>query len=378
MKRKTIWRIRGRAIASLALGGAMVTSLCLLLPESAAQGAGSSSFIPAATAAAFKEITGLTALSAPATMAQLGSRVAQYVATPKSILEKTPVTVKATKGKKIALLICGVPVCAEFGQAATQAAHLLGWKVIDIPLGTDPQQFTDAYNTAIQDKPNMVVGSGLPRSFFNSQLLQLQKMKIPVIEWSSGITPVPGHIWVTADNPLYQAAGIMMAEYLSYYSNLKAQVLELSSVQYTMSSLFVNTLNQYGPSICPTCKFTLEEEPVTDIGSAGPIADLCQGVGEALKVAGFGSVKVITRDSGTLNFENMQLGLESAAMPLPIYETGYQIIDLAQRIFNHQSTANTRLSPEQIVTTMSNPNSTTIGADPNFKTHYKKLWKLIK
>jgi hypothetical protein len=101
-------------------------------------------------------------------------------------------------------------------------------------------------------------------------------------------------------------------------------------------------------------------------------------VGEALKVAGFGSVKVITRDSGTLNFENMQLGLESAAMPLPIYETGYQIIDLAQRIFNHQSTANTRLSPEQIVTTMSNPNSTTIGADPNFKTHYKKLWKLIK
>jgi ABC-type sugar transport system substrate-binding protein len=327
-------------------------------------------------------------------MPELKTRVAKYEASPTNILVTQPVSTKATRGKTIALLICGVPVCAEFNDAATQAANLLGWKVIRIPLGTSPQEFTNAYNLAIQDKPDMVVGSGLPRSLFSSQLDTLQQMNIPVIEWSSGITPVPGHLWVNADTPLYQASGVMLAEVLAENGNLKSHVVTFSDVQYPMTEFMVHALQQYGPQICPTCTFDLQEEPASAIGSLGPIVtaylqqhpntnyvfcgfgDLCQGVGEAIKAAGFHNVKIVTRDSSTTNFQNIKTGLEWASLPLPIYQTGYQIIDLAQRIFNNQTTANTELSPMQIVTHITDPASQTIGAVPDFKAQYQALWKL--
>ena len=329
-------------------------------------------------------------------MAELASRIAKYEAVPSKILETTPVSKKATPGKTLDVLVCGVPVCTEFNNAAAQAAALLGWKVHRIDLGTSPQDFVNAYSQAVRDKPDMVIGSGLPRSLFNTQLNQLEAMHIPVIEWSSGITPVPGKIWVTTDNPLYQASGVLLAELVAYDSQLKGQMVTYSVAQYPMTELMVHTLQQYGPKICPTCKFNLQEVPVTDIGSLGPtvtgyiqqhpgtkyvfcgFGDLCQGVGEALKAAGLSDVKVLTRDSSTTDFQNIKNGLEWAALPLPIYETGWQIIDLAQRIFNGDNTSNTRLSPLQVVmnSSISSPSSTTIGAAPDFESEYKALWQL--
>jgi len=46
----------------------------------------------------------------------------------------------------------------------------------------------------------------------------------------------------------------------------------------------------------------------------------------------------------------MANGLEAAASPLAIAQTGWQIIDLAQWIFNGDDTSKTRLEPMQIVT----------------------------
>lgn len=363
--------------------------------QSAASSGGSKeAFVSSTAAAALKEVTGEEALTAPATEAELTERVAKYTAVPSHLLQATPIAKKATSGKTLDLLVCGVPVCAEFNNAASQAASLLGWKIQKISLGVSPQEFSNAYNQAVQNKPDMVIGSGLPRTLFNTQLTELEKMNIPVIEWSSGITPVPGHLWVAADNPLYEASGMMLAEFVAADSKLKGEMVTYSVAQYPMTQIMVHTLQEYGPKICSGCKFTLEEVPVTDIGKLGPVVtgyiqqhpgtkyvfcgfgDLCQGVGEALKAAGLSSVKVLTRDSSTTDFENIKNGLEWAAMPLPIYQTGWQIIDLAQRIFNKESTEGTRLSPIQIVTSVSNPSSKTIGAAPNFEEQYKQLWKI--
>ncbi len=362
-------------------------------PQSASSAA-PGNFVSPSVASAFTEITGLKPLTAPATMAELTSRVAKYEQVPKQLLETKPVSVKATPGKNIALLVCGVPVCAEFNKAASQAASLLGWKVTRIDLGVSPQDFANAYNRAVQLKPDMVVGSGLPRSLFEKQLNELQQMNIPVIEWSSGIKPVPGHLWVATDDPLYQSAGIMTAEFLAKEGQLKANVVIANVPQYTMSTLYADTLKSYLPQICPQCKVDYHVAAVTDIGKLGPtmtgyvqqhpdtkyvvctFGDLCQGVGQALKAAGRGDVKVFTRDPGTTNYQNIQNGLEWATNPLPIGQTGWQIIDLAQRIFNGDDTSQTRLAPEQIVTQISDPSSPLIGAVPDYEAQYKALWKL--
>ena len=350
-------------------------------------------FVDSGTAAAFKEITGLDALDKPATQAELDQRVAKYEQTPSKLLQDTPVSKKATAGKNIALLVCGVPVCAEFNKAASQAASLLGWKTTRIDLGVSPEDFTNAYNRAVQLKPDAVVGSGLPRELFNKQLNQLQKLKIPVIEWSSGIKPVKDALWTATDDPLYQARGVQIAEWIAKDGQLNAPTVIFSVKQYTMSELAGHTVESYLPKICPKCTTDYQYANATDIGKLAQKAtayvqrkpntkylfctfgDLCTGVGQALKAAG-SKVKVITEDGGTTNYQNMANGLEAATSPLAIGQTGWQIIDLAQRIFNGDDTSKTRLEPMQIVTNVTDPKSALIGAVPDYQAQYKKLWKV--
>jgi ABC-type sugar transport system substrate-binding protein len=349
--------------------------------------------VNAETASAFKEITGSDALTGPTTEAALQARVAKYETTPKALLQTTPVNVKSTAGKTIALLVCGVPVCTEFGQASAVAAQKLGWKVDKINLGVSPQDIANAYNQAIADKPDVVVGSGIPRSLINKQLTTLAADNIPVIEWSSGITPVPGKLWVAVDNPLYEARGAMASELIAADANQKAHVAIFNVPQYTMSTLFAKTMQSYLPKICTGCSVSTQNEAATSIGSLGSIVtgyiqknpdtnyvvctfgDLCQGVGQALKAAGLSHIKVFTADPSTTNYQNIQNGLEWATSPLPIQQTGWQIVDLAARIFTHSSTANTRLQPVQLVTKITDPSSSTIGAVPNFESDYLSLWK---
>lgn len=351
---------------------------------------------PAATgvAAAFKEITGLEALTGQANAAELKTRVAQYQLAPTELLQTTPLAQKTTAGKTIALLVCGVPVCSEFNKAATEAATMLGWKVERIDLGVSPEAFAAAYNRAIELKPDLVVGSGLPRELFAKQLDTLATLNIPVIEWSSGIKEVPGKLWAAVDDPLYQAAGAMSAELIASDGDLKSKVVVFNVKQYTMSTMFADSFREYLTTICSACQVDYQVEAATDIGKLGQtvtgyvqrkpdtqyvvcsLSDLCQGVGQALKAAGRSDIKVFTRDPGATNYQNIANGLEWATSPLPIGQTGWQIIDLAQRIFAGSDTAGTRLQPIQLVTKVTDPKSTTIGSVPDYQQQYKKLWKL--
>ncbi len=359
--------------------------------ESSSEG---KSLTTASAAAALKEITGFEPFTKPPTTAELQTRIAKYMETPKEILQTTPLKKQPESGKTLDLLVCGVPVCSQFNEAASEAAQLFGWKTKKVELGVSPQDFVNAYEQAIQDKPDMVVSSGLPRELFNAQLTKLEEMGIPVIEWSSNIEPVEGKVWLATNTPMYEASGLMMAELIAGESNMKGKVVTYSVAQYPMTEAMVHTMQEYGPELCPECEFNLEEVPVSDIGKLGAVVtgyvqqhpeteyvfcgfgDLCQGVGTALKAAGLSNVKILTRDSSTTNYQNIANGLEWAALPLPIYQTGWQIVDLAARIFNGESTEGTQFSPMQIVTAeqITNPSSKTIGSVPDFEAQYKKLW----
>lgn len=362
--------------------------------SSTTKAASSGPFVSAQAAAAFKQVTGLDAFDKPATKAELETRIAKYEAVPTKLLEDQPVSKKAQPGKTIALLVCGVPVCAEFNEAAKEAADVLGWKTVRIDLGTSPEDFANAYNRAIELKPDLVVGSGLARELFDKQLKTLASMKIPVIEWSSGIKPVAGQLWATMDDPLYEAAGIQAAEFIAADGDMKSNVAVFNVPQYTMSTLVAKTLASYLPKVCSGCTADYQVAAATDIGKLGPtvtgyvqqhpntkyvfcsFGDLCQGVGQALKTAGRSDVKVFTRDPGTTNLQNMASGSEWATSPLPIGQTGWQIIDLAQRIFNGDDTSKTRLAPLQIVSKVTDPKSPLVGAVPDYKEQYKALWKV--
>jgi len=360
----------------------------------ASKPAASGPFVTAEEAKAFEDVTGLKPFEKPATAAELKERVAKYTATPTELLQTEPVSKKAEPGKRLAILYTGVPIAIEFFKAKEEAAKKLGWRVTGIDIGTSPEDFAAAYDRAIGLKPDMVIGSGLPREYFDKQLTTLEEMNTPVIEWSSGVEPVEGHLWVAADNPLYQAGGIQMSEFIAADSDLKAQVVAFSVKQFKMIDVFVNTMDDYFEKMCTTCSFDLQQVAAADIGKLGDkvtayiqknpdtnyvlcgFGDLCQGVGTALKSAGRDDIKILSRDPATTNYQNIKNDVEYGAGALPIRQTSYQVIDLAQRIFNGDDTSASRLMPQQIITKIDDPKSDLIGAVPDFEQKYEQLWQL--
>ena len=360
---------------------------------SATQASSGEPAVSASAAEAFTEITGLEPLSGPAAEDELTARVEEYTATPQELLVKEPVSKKA-EPKTIAVVLTDVPILVEFYDAMTAAAQEIGWKVERIDQGATPQEFAQAYDRAIELKPDLVVGSGLPREYFSKQLDTLAEMEIPVIEWSSGIEPVEGKLWVAVDDPLYEASAIQLSEWMAADAGMKANVVAYNVPQYPMPAVLLDTMGQYLPAICPDCAYETQDAAVTDVGKLGQkvtgyvqqnpdtnfvvcgFGDLCQGVGQALRAAGRDDVKVVTRDASTTNLQNIANGMEAAATGLSIRQTGWQIIDLAQRIFNGDSTEGTRLAPQQIVTEVEDPSSTAIGAVADFEAKYRDLWLL--
>ncbi|MDO9407714.1 substrate-binding domain-containing protein [Patulibacter sp.] len=345
-------------------------------------------------AAAFKAVTGLDALEKPATKEELAPRVAAYQEVPTKLLATEPVSKKAEPGKEIAILYTGVPIAIEYFEAQKQAAELLGWKVTGIDVGTSPEEFAQAYDRAIGLKPDMVIGSGIPREYLDKQLTELERLKIPVIQWSSGVKPVDGALYVAVDDPLYMAAGIQTSEFLAADGDMKADVVGFSVKQYAMIDVFTKSIDAYMEKMCAECSFDLQQVAASDVGKLAPkvtaylqqhpdtkyvlcgFGDLCQGVGTALKAAGRSDVKIITRDPASTNYQNIANGQEWAGGALPIGQTSWQVIDLAQRVFNGDDTTTSRLMPQQIVTDVPDPKSPLIGSVPDYQKQYRALWKL--
>ena len=384
------------AAATSASGGA-TTSTAASSASGGSGGTGSpSAFVSPQIAAQAKSVNGIAPLGVVATTAQLKARVASYESTPTNLLTTAPVTKKATSGKNIVMLVCGVPVCSQYADATQQAASLLGWKVTRVPSGVSPEQFVQAYSQAIADKPDLVIGSGVPRSVINVGLTKLAKMHIPTIQFAAGITAEPSQGLYTADTaPLYSAVAIQASEAVALDGNLKSKLVIFNVPQYPENTRMSQIMSQYLPKICPSCSINIQTAAATDIGSLGQkvtsylqahsstkyvmcaFGDLCQGVGSAVRSAGFTDVKILSRDSSTTNFQDIANGLEWAASPLPTAEVGWQLIDMAQRIFNKQSLANTSSAQRPVfVTKVPDPKSSTVGTVTNYQGLYKKLWKL--
>lgn len=361
---------------------------------SSESGGSSEAFVTAEEAESMEEVTGLEPLSAVPTVEELKERVAQYEEVPKKLLIDEPVSKKAEPGKTIAWMTCGVPVCEEIEQAGAEAASKLGWKVEKIDLGVSPEDFANAYTRVVGLKPDLVVGSGLSRELFNTQLEELKKEGVPVLMYAGPDPPGNGITGNILAKYSYFSRGMITAEAIAADSELKGQVVMFNVTQYAGSTVYAETIENYLGKICPECSLTTENEQVTQVGKMGAtvtgyvqahpetkyvictFGDLCQGVGQALKAAGSGDVKILSTDPSTISYANIAAGLEYATIPLPNGQTGWQIVDAAQRIFNKQSLKATLNYPQQLVTEVSEPKSPLIGAVPNYQSEYEKLWLL--
>lgn len=322
---------------------------------------------------------------------------------PTSIGITTPVGKTIPKGKVIDFIECGVPACVVEGNILENATNLLGWKLVRINAGTSPQQIADAYQQAITNKPDAVIGSGFARALFEPELTTLASMKIPVLEafvgdsTGNGLTGVVGG---PVNNSLQgqEVADYILANSTSQSATIGAVVPSGFPNMIQEDASFTSTIKQG----CPSCSVKLLTVPVTSIGTdlttristfltANPgiqwlwdgYDDMVTGLPTALRGAGISGVKVATISmNGTVAADIGQNDYVTTAIGTSFPEVYWREIDLLARDFAGQSYSvdlNDATLPFWTITSSDLPSdasSETFANVVNYEQQFKQLWGL--
>jgi ABC-type sugar transport system substrate-binding protein len=328
---------------------------------------------------------------------------AKFEQRPVSIGITTPVGKTIPKGKVIDFIQCGVPACVVEGDILQSATSLLSWKLVRINAGTSPQQIADAYQQAITNKPDAVIGSGYARALFDPELKTLESMRVPVLEAFVGDSTGNGLTGVVAGPVNNSIQGKEVADYLLANSTSTS-----ATVGAVVPSGFPNMIQEnqsFAATIrqqCPSCTVKLLTVPVTSIGTdlttrissfltANPSIqwlwdgydDMVTGLPTALKGAGISSVKVATISmNGTVAADIAKNDYVGTAIGTSFPEVYWREIDLLARYFTGQSYAvdlNDATLPFWTITNSDLPSdasSVTFANVISYKQQFEKLWGL--
>jgi ABC-type sugar transport system substrate-binding protein len=327
----------------------------------------------------------------------------KYESRPTSIGITTPVGKTIPKGKVIDFIQCGVPACVVEGDILQSATNLLGWTLARINAGTSPQQIADAYQQAIANKPDAVIGSGYARALFDPELKTLSSMHIPVLEAFVGDSTGDGLTGVVAGPVNNSIQGKEVADYILANTTSKS-----ATIGAVVPSGFPNMVQEDGSfdaeiqQQCPSCTVKLLTVPVTSIGTdlttrissfltANPnikwlwdgYDDMVTGLPTALKGSGITSVKVATISmNGTVAADIGQNDYVTTAIGTSFPEVYWREIDLLARYFTGQPYTvdlNDATLPFWTITSSNLPSdasSVTFANVVSYKQQFEKLWGL--
>jgi len=325
-----------------------------------------------------------------------------YETRPTSIGITTPVGAKIPKGKTIDFIQCGVPACAVEGNILAAATKLLDWKLVRINAGTSAQQIADAYQTAVTNKPNAVIGSGFDRSLFAPEIVKLKAMKIPVLEAFVADSTGNG-IDVVGGPKLNAIQGKEEADYI-----LASTTSKSAAFGSVVPSGFANMVQEntaFQKEIkaqCSGCSVTPLIVPVTSIGTDLPTRvstfltanpkilwtwlgydDMVSGVPVALKGAGITSAKFSTISMNGTVADAIKGGQDVySGIGVSFPEVYWREIDLLARMFAGKSYAvdlNDATLPVWTITKSnlpSNAGATLFANVVTYQQQFKKLWGL--
>lgn len=257
-------------------------------------------------------------------------------------------------GTKVFYVQCGVAVCEEIATGITAAAEAAGWELEIASHQDTPETVASAFDAAIAAEPDVVLTSGNPREWFESQLQTLQDQDIPVVAWSipEGYEPGEGISVNLLTQDDYYFYGVLMADYAALNSET-GNILFAGLPTFPVLSIVQEGFNDEIAVACPDCTVDVIEVAVTDIGTnlPGQIVSELQsnteldmiayafggmlfGVPEAIEAAGLADqATAVSQAGGTMNFGYISAGQHQVAeVGLASELMGWRAIDAAARI----------------------------------------------
>lgn len=279
--------------------------------------------------------SGASPIEATKSSAPTGDAGVQRAAAALDPVRKQPtkigITAKLSKlptGKRVDFIECGVPNCKEIGNGLEPAMKALGVQLKRVSAGNTPEEFSKAFDQAVQDRPDGVLVGAITKKIYGSQLDKFGQMNIPVVSWANTDDAGGALKKVYLSSKAFSVAGEQIANYTASDSKGKARVLYLQSSIFDFAipqlaaakdTLQTNcgscsleaidvTPDQIGTAIPSRVVSYVQQHPDTTyvVGTFGP---LLTGVSEALKSSGLGEkVQLVSCCGADSNFEYIQQG----------------------------------------------------------------------
>lgn len=302
-------------------------------------------------------------------------------------------------GKSFVFVQCGVPECAFLAEQSKIAADVVGAELTVVQAGNDAQSTADAFATALDLRPDVIIQAAIDPALWTSQLNAINDAGIPVVAWTIP-DPNPEGITVSFNgSDGFAAAGRLMADYVIAESGGAGHAVIFWPPEFTVFQGLAEGFQQEIEENCPDCSVEVQQAPASEIGSqlpgrvvsylqanpdtdwvAGAFGSMLIGVPQALRAAGIGEgVQTISQAGGQVNFQYLQDGLQTVDLSNDIRQEAWLGIDIASRLSTGQDvdpqtpgarTAQQFLTQDDVDF---NPEDG-YSSSPGFEDYFKQLW----
>jgi ribose transport system substrate-binding protein len=235
---------------------------------------------------------------------------------PTKIEVTQPLGVPVPKGKTVDWIQCSIPACTQLGQALKQGTDALGWNLDIIDGGITPETIANAWSIAVRNKHDAVIGSGFPRSIFETQIQTLAKANTPVILIDVTDPPGNGVTAIIQGATDYPPNGALMADWVLADGGTKANTVFVTTSAFPVVGARTQGFEDEYKKLCSSCQLDKLQAQATDFGDklntqvvaylqghpavnyvVAGVSDMVTGLTSALSSAGLSSkVKVLTND----------------------------------------------------------------------------------
>ena len=300
------------------------------------------------------------------------------------------------EGKVIDWVVCGVPECAALTQPLTEAAEALGWSVNAIDGGLSPETILAAWDLAVQNGNDAVVGTGFPSVMFATQLAQLEAAGIPVVQ---GYVTEPAGNGIIASiaggDAVFTMQGSYEAQFVLGRIGTEANTLFLGGSVFPGMNTVQNGFEAEYLRLCPSCTFDALDLPGDSIGTTLPstvvayltthpdvnylvlgMGSMLLGLPEALEEAGL-DVKIVANFPNEVMLQQMRDGIIDGIIMLQQADSMWQMVDALARFYAGES-VEPSMAPSP-VWALTAETADQLTAEPyalveGYQDQYKALW----
>ena len=253
---------------------------------------------------------------------------------------------KPEPGGVIDVIACGVPSCQQFADIVQEAVAPLGWEVKFLNAGVTAKDLAAAYDQAVRDNPDGVIGTGGANPLLVAkQLKKLADAGIPVVmQYASVDEPLEGLTAIVYGSQAAEANGKLLGQKILVDSGGKdAHVLYVGTPEVANNFKWTRTGARSvleAPGACENCSSGDLDMTLASIGTklpgvfisylranpeinyvVGDFGDVIGGFPQALEQAGLADkVKLLANGVGAIQADYLKKGQMLAAAYNPNLE----------------------------------------------------------